>query len=167
MPRIFLLTALLLSTLPATAQTTPPAKAQLADLRFLEGRWQGTFQGGPIENYWSAPQGDNLLGSIRMLRDGKATMYEILVIEQTDAGLMLHVKHFRPGLKGVEEKDAADRYNLIELTRERAVFEKVSGGDPLRVIWERRPNRVLAVQRGPQRDGQWAYADLFVFTPMP
>lgn len=155
---------LLVLALSASAQT-PLATAKLADLTYFQGAWQGTFQGGPIETFWSAPAGGSLMGSLRMLRDGKIRLYEILVAEQTDAGVTLLVRHFQPGLVPQEEKDRPDRYVLIEQGPNRAVFEKV-GGDPVRVIWERRPNELLAVSRGTQKDGQWAWADLFVFKPI-
>lgn len=143
---------------------TPAAQAKLSDLSFIEGHWQGTAFGGPIEALWSAPTGDNMLGSMRMMKDDKVNLYEILVIEQTPQGPMILVKHFKPGLIGQEEKDKPDRYALIELGKERAVFEKV--GEPTRVIYEKRPNQVLAVVLGKQREGQWNWNDLFVFKPV-
>jgi hypothetical protein len=144
----------------ARAQSVP-ASTPVSALNFLQGRWQGTFSGGPIEAYWMPAAGNNLLGSIRMMKEDRATMYEILVVEQTEQGPTLLVKHFRPGLVGQEEKDVSDRYRLLEIGKERALFEKVDGS--VRVIWERRPGAVLAVQRGTPSGGQWAFSDLFVF----
>lgn len=159
-----LATALLVILVSNSFAQTPAARAKLSDLSFIEGHWQGTAFGGPIEALWSAPAGNNMLGSMRMMKDDKVNMYEILVIEQTEQGPAILVKHFKPGLIGQEEKDKPDRYNLIELGKERAVFEKV--GEPTRVIYEKRPNQVLAVVLGKQREGQWNWNDLFVFKPM-
>ncbi len=146
------------------AQTSPlPAKT--TDLGFLTGHWTGTASfGGSVEAFWSAPEGNNLLGSMRMMTEGKATMYEILVVEQTGPNVTLRVKHFNPGLTGREEKDAFDQYAVVELGKERVLLEKI-GGDPLRVVWEKRPGSVLAVARATRADGQWKWSDLFVFKP--
>lgn len=164
MKKLLLIASLFFALPFGAAAQTPLATAKIADLGFFQGAWQGTFQGGPIETYWSAPAANNLMGSLRMIRDGKIRLYEILVLEQTDAGVTLLVRHFQPGLVPQEEKDRPDRYVLIEQGADRAVFEKV-GGDPVRVIWERRPGPVLAVARGTQKDGQWNWADLFLFKP--
>ncbi|MEY4938438.1 MAG: hypothetical protein RIQ93_173 [Verrucomicrobiota bacterium] len=166
--RLGLLLAVLLGLavgLSAQSAAPAPINANVSDLGFLAGHWQGTTaSGGAIEAMWTAPSGDNALGTMRMMKAGKATMYEILVAEQAGAGVSFRVKHFNPGLTGREEKDVSDRYTVIELARERVVLEKLDGA-PLRVIWEKRPGGVLAVSRGTQKDGQWVYADLFIFKP--
>ena len=89
----------------------------LTDMSFLEGHWRGTFNGGPIDAVWIAPAGDNLTGFIRMMKDNKVTMYEMLIFEQTDNGPIALVKHFKPGLIGQEEKDKQDRYRFLEANK--------------------------------------------------
>ena len=133
----------------------------LSDVAFMEGRWLGTFNGGPIEAAWIAPAGDNLTGFMRMMKDKKVTMYEMLIFEQTDQGPIVLVKHFKPGLIGQEEKDKSDRYKFIEASKNRALFEKEDGS--IRIIYEKRSPDQLAIQRGQSKDGQWAFSDLFVF----
>lgn len=166
-PRFCLLVSILLIGLVVrlSAQSAAPTaiNANVSDLGFLAGHWMGTTtSGGAIEAMWTAPSGDNALGTMRMMKAGKATMYEILVAEQAGAGVNFRVKHFNPGLTGREEKDVSDRYAVIELGRERVVLEKLEGA-PMRVIWEKRAGGVLAVSRGTQKAGQWAYSDLFTF----
>ena len=133
----------------------------LADVSFMEGRWQGTFNGGPIEAAWIAPAGDNLTGFMRMMKDNKVTMYEMLVFEQTEQGPIVLVKHFKPGLIGQEEKDKSDRYRFVDAKKDQALFEKVDGS--IRIIYEKRGPDQLVIQRGEQKDNQWAFKDLFVF----
>jgi hypothetical protein len=135
--------------------------ATLADVAFMEGRWKGTFNGGPIDAAWIAPQGDNLSGFMRMMKDNKVTMYEMLIFEQTDNGPMVLVKHFKPGLVGQEEKDQSDRYKFIEAKKNWALFEKEDGS--IRIIYEKRSDNQLVIQRGKQEGGKWAFSDLFVF----
>lgn len=158
-----LLASLLLVSAALSAQPPAPAKASVASLAFLTGHWTGTASfGGTVECHWMAPSGDNVMGAIRMMNNGKATMYEILVAEQVGDGVVLRVKHFNPGLTGREEKDASDQYHVVELGKERVLLEKI-GGDPLRVVWEIRPGNTLVAARGTKKDGQWAFSDLFTF----
>ncbi|WP_020600879.1 DUF6265 family protein [Spirosoma panaciterrae] len=149
----------LLATLTVQAQTSKTGS--LADVAFMEGRWQGTFNGGPIEAAWIAPVGDNLSGFMRMMKDNKVTMYEMLIFEQTSEGPIVLVKHFKPGLIGQEEKDKSDRYRFIEASPNRALFEKEDGS--IRIIYEKRGANQLVIQRGQPKDGNWAFSDLFVF----
>lgn len=164
--RVFTLLFASLTLGSASAQSSAPA-ANVADLRFLTGHWMGTASfGGSVECHWMAPSGDNAMGSIRMMKDGKVTVYEILVAEQTGPGVTLRVKHFNPGLTGREEKDVSDQYAVVELRNERVVLEKITG-DPLRVIWEKRPGGMLVAARGIRKDGEWVFSDLFTFKAMP
>lgn len=159
-----LLLALLLSgttLLTAAAQTNPSKPGSLADVALLEGHWLGTYNGGPIEASWTAPASDNIIGYIRMMKDGKPSLYELFVFEQTDRGPVAMVKHFKPGMIGVEEKDKSDRYAFISAQKNQALFEKEDGS--LRIIYERRSPTQLVIQRGQQKDGQWAFSDLFIF----
>jgi len=163
MKNYFLLILLFFCSLTAiVVQAQTAAKAgSLADVSFMEGRWRGTFNGGPIEAAWIAPVGDNLTGFMRMMKDNKVSMYEMLIFEQTEQGPVVLVKHFKPGLIGQEEMDKSDRYKFIEAGKEKALFEKEDGS--IRIIYEKRGKDQLAIQRGQQKDGNWAFADLFVF----
>lgn len=154
---LFLLTHFFLNV---QAQSTPN-KGTLDDINFLEGRWLGTYNGGPIEAAWTAPAGDNIVGFIRMMKDNKATLYELFAFEQTDQGPVAMVKHFKPGMISVEEKEQSDRYKFMEAKKGQALFEKEDG--LTRIIYERRSQDQLVIQRGKQENGKWAFVDLFVF----
>ncbi|HEV7347465.1 DUF6265 family protein [Telluribacter sp.] len=157
--RSFLLLVCLLTSLAAHSQST--SKGTLNDINFLEGRWQGTFNGGPIDAAWTAPAGNNVAGFIRMMKDDKATLYEIFAFEQTENGPVAMVKHFRPGMISVEEKEQADRYKFIEAKKNQALFELENG--QTRIIYEKRGDDQLVIQRGKQEGGKWSFVDLFVF----
>ncbi len=135
--------------------------ASLKDVAFMQGHWLGNFNGGPIEAFWAAPAGDNLTGFMRMMKDDKVTMYEMLVFEQTSNGPIVLVKHFKPGLIALEEKEISDRYRFIEAKKNEALFEKQDGS--VRIIYEKRSENQLVIQRGKQEGGKWVFVDLFVF----
>lgn len=155
----------LFGSLYTNAQTAPAKAGTLADVALLEGHWLGAFNGGPIEASWTAPSGNNIVGYIRMMKDNKITLYELFAFEQTERGPVAMVKHFKPGLIGVEEKDKSDRYTFVSAEKDHALFEKEDGS--IRIIYERRTPKQLVIQRGQQKDGQWAFSDLFVFNQVP
>ncbi len=143
---------------------SPAIRAQngtLQDLAHLEGQWLGTFDGGPIEASWTAPSGDNIIGYIRMMKNDKATMYEMFVIEQTDTGPQVMVKHFKHGLIALEEKDQFDLYTFVSAKKNEATFEK--DHELVRIIYERRSPTQLVIRRGAYHNDKWEFADLFVF----
>jgi hypothetical protein len=156
---LLLLASILLSNVRAQAQ---PKEGSFADIAFIEGHWKATTAGGQsIEAVWLAPENDNILGFMRMMKGGKADLYEILAYEKSEKGLISLVKHFKPGLLGLEEKDKQDRYSFLEASKDRAVFQKDGGG--LRILYEKRSADQFAIARGNEQDGKWVFTDLFVF----
>jgi hypothetical protein len=115
------LTTILVTAASARAQTI--SKVALQDLSFITGKWQGTLGSTMIEEHWTAPAGDNMLGMFRMVRDGKASLYELNVIEQTAEGPVLRLKHFRPGLVPREEKVEEVTFTLVDCAKDKATFE--------------------------------------------
>jgi hypothetical protein len=152
-----------LLAMSSQAQTT--ATGTLADISFLEGHWLGTYNGGPIEAGWTAPAGNNIMGYIRMIKDDKPALYEVFAFEQTEKGPVALVKHFKPGLIALEEKAVSDRYNFIEAKKNQALFEK--DDISVRIIYERRSQNQLVIQRGKLEDNKWVFIDLFVFNRIP
>ncbi len=142
---------------PGHAQTVP----DLSVVAHIEGHWKGQFNGGPIEAAWSAPEGNNIVGYIRMIRDNKPSLYEIFAFEQTEKGPIVRVKHFKPGLISVEEKEDADTYDFIEAKKNEALFEK--SDKKVRIIYELRKRDLFVLRRGTPKDGAWEFVDLFVF----
>lgn len=136
--------------------------ADLSVVSHIEGHWKGQFNGGPIEASWSAPEGNNIVGYIRMIRDDKPSLYEIFAFEQTDKGPLVRVKHFKPGLISVEEKEEADTYHFIESRKNEALFEK--SDKKVRILYELRKPDVFVIRKGTPKEGAWEFTDLFVFS---
>jgi hypothetical protein len=113
MKQSFLLLLLFFSASTIYAQTASKS-GSFSDLAFIEGHWKASSEGRTIEAFWLAPAADNMTGCMRMIKEGKVIMYEILAYEQSDKGLISLVKHFQPGLIGQEEKDAPVTYHFVE-----------------------------------------------------
>ena len=106
---LLLLVSVLLSE--SYAQTQPKG-GSLVDIGFIEGHWKATTpEGRTIEAVWLAPENDNILGFMRMMKDGKADLYEILAYEKSEQGLVSLVKHFKPGL--LDRKKKTNRTGTI------------------------------------------------------
>jgi len=158
----FLLLLLFTGLLPEVYTQTQPKGGSVADLSFIQGNWKATTADGRnIDGVWLAPENGNILGFMRMMKGGKADMYEILAYEQSQQGLVSLVKHFAPGLVGHEEKDKQDRYNFVEASKDKAIFQKE--GEDLRILYEKRSANQFVIARGNQQDGKWVFKDLFVF----
>ncbi|MEX0681780.1 MAG: DUF6265 family protein, partial [Balneolales bacterium] len=106
---LFVLSLLIITNI-ANAQNA----GTLSDMEFISGHWEATRNGRMVEAFWTEPEGDNMVGIVRVIGEGKAVLYEMFAIEMTDTGLEVKVKHFRPGLIGVEEKDEFDHYKFLE-----------------------------------------------------
>lgn len=94
----------------------------LNDLNFISGQWRGEISGGIIEEHWMEPEGDNMLGMFRMIKDGKQVFHELMIIEKEEDEISLKIKHFSPGLIAWEDKEEVIAFRLIELNSSEAVF---------------------------------------------
>lgn len=134
----------------------------LSDMDFIQGSWEATSNDKSIEAIWSAPAGDNIVGFVRIMKDGRATLYELFAFEQTPRGLIVSVKHFKPNLIGVEEKDKSDRYHFLEAGDGWAIFEKQ--GEEVRVLYEKRSDHEFAIALGRIHEGKWKFEDFWQFS---
>ena len=106
-------------------------KASIQDVAWIAGHWQGEALGGTTEEIWSAPIGDSMMGSFRLIKFNKVSFYEIETISEESGSLILRLKHFHGDLKGWEEKDETVDFPLVKLDGQTAyfdgmTFEKVS-----------------------------------------
>lgn len=151
---------LALLPLPSSAAEAGKAPGSVADLGWISGDWHGTMGGGTLHEQWSAPAGGAMMGMFRWIREGKVSLYEFLVIEDSPKGPVLTFRHFNPGLIGWEEKDAPLRCPLAagkpgeaafacEGTGTRLTFRR-AGPDALTVLLERQ-------QDGKPKTDEFAY----------
>jgi len=103
------------------------AKASLAELALMTGHWKGEENGEVSEETWSAPDGDNMVGMFRHLKDGRTDFFEFMIIEQTAEGPALKLKHFSAGLIGWEDKAQVWTYPLVAISKSEAAFENADG----------------------------------------
>lgn len=98
-------------------------KADVKDLSFMSGTWGQVHEWGDMEETWSKPMGNCMVSTFRCLKDGKVVFYEFVVIEQEGNTPVLKMRHFNPGSIGWEDKNTPLEFSLIELSKNKAVFE--------------------------------------------
>ncbi len=89
--------------------------ATLRDTEFLAGYWKGTGFGGTVEEQWSLPLAGSMVGTFRLVKDGKNVFYEIMELAEIAGSLTLKVKHFTPEFIAWEEKDKFTTFHLVTI----------------------------------------------------
>ncbi|MBX3365137.1 MAG: hypothetical protein KF866_10255 [Phycisphaeraceae bacterium] len=99
----------------APAEATAQAEPSLADVAFIAGAWRSEVRGQVYEEYWTAPSGSSMLGMFRWLGDdGRIRLLELLSITHEPDGVMLRLRHFRPGLIAWADEDQPSPLALVE-----------------------------------------------------
>jgi len=88
-------------------------KPRLAALQWLIGEWLEETEGRRCDELWTREANGNMAGVFRWMAEGRAKMYEFMVLEEKENGLRLHLKHFGTDLVGWEEKDVTEVFDVI------------------------------------------------------
>lgn len=121
--------------------------ATIDRVAWLAGSWEGEGFGGTFEEVWSPPSARTMLGTFKLMHDGRLSMYEIIIIVEEKGSLTLRLKHFNADFSGWEAKDDYISFPLVALTDDAAHFEGLtySRGGPDR----------LDVYLATTSDGEW------------
>lgn len=124
---------------PAPSEPPPGVEATVDQLAFISGDWQLPMGDDLLDEQWSEPSGDCLMGSFRwMKKDGLVWMYEFLTMRNEADGVTMRFRHFDSELTAWEEKSEPISLRLTELAERRAVFEHFGGdGDPWTMVFHR------------------------------
>lgn len=132
---IFCISIVLIAAAAAIAQETltkntlnfsegqKPAPATIKDIEWLAGGWRGFAFGGISEDMYSKPEGGTMVGTYRLIKDGKPIFYEFVLIAEEKGSLVIRLKHFNPDLTGWEEKDKSVSFWFIKKDKSRMYFE--------------------------------------------
>ena len=97
-------------------------KATIADAAWLAGSWRGTGLGGFSEETWSQPEASVMVGTYRLVKDGKPIFYEMMWLLEIEGVIVLRLKHFNPDLTGWEEKDKTVDFKFVKKDGKRLYF---------------------------------------------
>lgn len=98
------------------------AGATIGDISWLAGDWVGTGLGGVSEERWSKPNGGIMVGTFRLIIDGKPIFYEMAWLMEHKGSLVLRLKHFSPVLVGWEEKDKTVDFPFVDRSGDKMRF---------------------------------------------
>lgn len=122
-----------MSKFPKRAVSTP----SLSLLSWLEGAWIGQEPDRLIEEHWTAPRGNGLMGMFRLIQGDAPRFFELMTIAVEQEEIVLRVKHFNPGLVGWEEKTEAVELTLVRVGGHEAVFFMRRSPNPTWLVYRR------------------------------
>lgn len=136
----------LLAGTPTPAPSHPPS-GTLADLAFMAGCWRGpSGEGATIEEYYTAPTDNLMLGVSRYTKGTRVTDYEFSTIAREGTEIVL-----TPRPSGQEPAP----FRLTRLDSTGAVWENPSHDFPTLIAYRRGPrDSLIARIEGPGREGK-------------
>ena len=161
-PSYLLLCLCIFTALPQAFAQAQAKTGSISDVRFIEGSWRATWGDRTVDAVWSAPAAGSIVGYVRVIKDRRVTLYEMFAFEETEAGLVVLVRHFGPGLVAREEKETPNHYKFLEAGEGWLLVEKQ--GEDTRVRYEKRSDDEFAIVIGKPQEGKWVFKDFWVFS---
>ena len=100
----------------------------IADLAWLAGSWSVTEGELTVEEHWTKPSRNIMLGMGRTIRGGKTILFEYLRVESRDDGIY-YVAHPNAA-QGTD-------FKLTSFDGRRAIFENPANDYPKRILYRR------------------------------
>jgi len=128
-----------METFLAAAGPAPAGGKSAADLdklKFLAGAWKGDMNGEPVEEHWTLPAGDNIMGMFRWVgKNGKTRVFELLTIHADAQGPTFRLGHFDGAFNPWKsELDKIPAFRLTEGDPSRALFSNPAADGGLKSI---------------------------------
>lgn len=102
-------------------------------LSFLSGCWEGTFQAergsGIIEEHYTSPSDNLILGTTRYILEGRTVMWEFSKIEESDGSVVL-----TPFPRG---QPSEHPFEMTSLEENEVLFEAPEHDFPRRIVYRR------------------------------
>ena len=152
MKKLVFVSLFLTGAVQAAYSQLPPKNIKA--LAFIAGKWETTTSWGDMEEYWSEPMGDCMMCVYRCVKDGKVVFYEMIVIEQTDSGPVMKLRHFNPGLIAWEDKEKPYEYRLMFLEADKARFERPDKKTYI-TFHRTSPKTLKVILESQDKEGQW------------
>jgi hypothetical protein len=146
--------ALIVMTAATTAAAQSPGKPSISELAWLAGSWVGESRGIRMEEHWTAPAGNSMVGMHRDVGKGRTMLFEFLRIEQQGDQIVY--------LSMPNGRSPATPFALKELSGTRVVFENPKHDFPQRIIyWKDGADlraRIEGTENGKTGGEEWRWA---------
>jgi hypothetical protein len=132
----------------------PATAASIESVAWMAGHWIGTGTDDVSEEIWLPPAAGSMVGMWRWAQKDTTRLYELLALSVEDGRVVLRLKHFRPNLHGLEEKDAPFVLTAVKAGTREVVFEGKGTEGLLRIGYRLpAPDRLEAfVEHGTRKD---------------
>lgn len=129
-------------------------------LAWMAGDWTCPKWGGTFEERWSPPSAGTMMGTGRLIVDGKTAFMEFLSIESIDGVLTMHILLGKPS-KSVSSPVA---FKMTRSSAGEAVFECPTNEFPSKITYTKKAGALLCVIEGIQN--KKPAREEFRFTPI-
>lgn len=154
----FLLLAAVVGTAvhPSLVASEDVLRSPLADLAWIAGAWHLERPDGYLDERWSPPVGNSMVGHFRWVRGDALWITELLTITEEEGEVIFRLRHFSDRMRPWEDPDDAFVYRLADRAPGRLVFTiaEPRAGRPDRVIYEALPGDSLLVRLEGERQGE-------------
>jgi hypothetical protein len=138
---VFLLVApFLWGPAPPNTEALDDPGGTLGQLGFMTGCWEGTFQAergsGIIEEYYTSPSDNLMLGTTRYILEGRTVMWEFSKLEESEGEVVL-----TPFPRG---RPSEHDFRMTSLGEEEVLFEAPEHDFPRRISYRRDSDRLVA-----------------------
>jgi hypothetical protein len=144
-----------MKTWKACAVVAVLVAADVAKLGWLEGCWGGVTNGVAMEEQWSSPAGGGLVGMHKDTKGERLVSFEFFRIAPDSSGVPTYFS--QPGGRA-----PATPFRLVELGKERAVFENAEHDFPQRILYWREGAklhaRIEGTVRGEAASEDWVWS---------
>lgn len=108
----------------ATAEDAPAPSVQA--LAWMTGTWAGPLGPNELEENWTVPKAGSMQALVRMTGGGKTSMVELIVIEEEEGSLTLHLQQWGPGYQPLPQGPA--KMKLVDMGENTVAFESLTEG---------------------------------------
>lgn len=133
------------------------AGPRISDVAWIAGNWIKRDGKNLLQELWTEPTGDSMVGSFRWIKDGKVWIYELMTIREEGGTLVFRFRHFASDMTAWEPKTEPITYRLLSLGDREAVFENPNDAKHHRYELSRPDDKTLLVRVGAKREGKIAY----------
>jgi hypothetical protein len=110
------------------------AAGAVSELGWMEGRWTGTHDGVQMEEHWTSPAGEALIGMHKDVLNGRMVSFEFLRVGRHEDGIAYFAS---------PRSSPPTPFRLVEMGRQRVVFENKENDFPQRILYWLDPERRL------------------------
>lgn len=114
-------------------------------LEFMLGRWVAVLAEDAVEEVWTRPSADSMMGMFCWSRATGPDLYEFLVIEDRPTGATLSLRTFPTGASEHEASNRPLAWRLLRLDDDEVVFGAANASASFRITYRHvREDRMYA-----------------------